>query len=165
MANLDIRHLYAKYGDELRRYLTRRLDCAHTADDLTQETFARLIRSDSTALLDNPRAYLFRIASNLVTDQFRGGRAQWRAYSEESLESIVDPSSDPVQACLTGDEIDRLEQAIEALPARQREIIVLHKFEGLSYAEIAEKLDISKNTVMVHMMRALAFCRDKIGDG
>ena len=58
----------------------------------------------------------------------------------------------------------RLERAIDDLPRRQREVILLHKFEGLSYSAIAERLGISKNTVMVHMMRALAHCRDRLAD-
>ena len=65
---------------------------------------------------------------------------------------------------LARDEVRRLEAAIDSLPPRQRQVLLLHKFEGLSYAEIAERLGISKNTVMVHMMWALARCRDSLAE-
>ncbi len=68
----------------------------------------------------------------------------------------------PERTLLAKDEVRRLEQAIRDLPARQREVLLLHKIRGFSYAEIAEELGISKNTVMVHMGRALANCRDRL---
>jgi len=53
-----------------------------------------------------------------------------------------------------------LAAAVEALPPRTREVFRLHKYEGLSYSDIAEQLGIAKNTVMVHMVKALGLCRE-----
>ena len=164
MQRSDVRRFYSAHGEELQRYLTRRLNCAQTAADLTQEIFVRLMRSEAAGTLENPRAYLYRIASNLLADHFRGAKRQADIAGPALWETVPDQAPNPEAALLTRGELHRLERAIDALPPRQREVLLLHKFEGLSYQAIAERLGISKNTVMVHMMRALAHCRDRLSD-
>ena len=165
MRHSDVRQFYFEHGEELRRYLTQRLKCRQTAADLTQEVFVRLLRSPSDDVVENPRAYLYRIASNLLADHFRRLKRQPGLVALPFSGTVPDEAPSPERAALTREELRRLEQAIEDLPPRQREVILLHKFDGLSYSAIAERLNISKNTVMVHMMRALAFCRNRLSDG
>ena len=162
MRSSDVQDLYRQYGQELQGYLSRRLKCAETAADLTQEAFVRLIRGGPQGLVDNPRAYLYRIASNLLTDHYRDQTRRPRASAEPLSIAVVDGTPGQERALLAKDRVGHLEQAIGELPPRQREVLLLHKLEGLSYGEIADRLGISKNTVMVHMMRALAYCRDHL---
>ena len=158
----DVRRFYFEHGEELQRYLTRRLNCAQTAADLTQEVFVRLMRNEPAVVVQNPRAYLYRIASNLLADHFRHMKREPSVVGAALWERVSDETPSPEMAVLSRDEVRRLEQAIDDLPPRQREILLLHKFDGLSYQAIAERLGISQNTVMVHMMRALARCRDRL---
>ena len=162
MRSGDVQELYRQYGQELNGYLFRRLECAETAADLTQEAFVRLLRAGPASLVENPRAYLYRIASNLLTDHYRDQTRQPRTTAEDLSAAVVDGTPGQERALLAKDQVGHLERAIEELPPRQREVLLLHKFEGLSYGEIADRLGISKNTVMVHMMRALAYCRDHL---
>ena len=164
MQSSDVKHYYFEHSEELRRYLRRRLNCAQTAADLTQEVFLRLMRSEPAGVLENPRAYLYRIASNLLADHLRGLKQRPGNADAGPLEQIADEKPGPERALLTRDELRRLELVIDALPSRQRQILLLHKYDGLSYDAIAERLGISKNTVMVHMMRALARCRDRLSE-
>lgn len=164
MRHGDVRRFYSEHGEELQRYLTRQLNCAQTAADLTQEVFVRLMRSKGAGTMENPRAYLYRIASNLLVDHYRGAKQQPGFVFTPLWETVPDGAPDPERALLTRDELSRLVRAIDELPPRQRDVILLHKFDGLSYQAIAERLGISKNTVMVHMMRALAYCRDRLSE-
>ncbi len=164
MRHRDVRRYYFEHGEELRRYLTRRLNCAQTAADLTQEAFVRLMHGKPVDTMENPRAYLYRIASNLVADHFRGVKLEPRVIGATLWETVPDDAPGPERALLARDEVRRLERAIDDLPPRQRQILLLHKFDGLSYGAIAERLNLSKNTVMVHMMRALARCRDRLSE-
>jgi RNA polymerase sigma-70 factor (ECF subfamily) len=157
--------LFRDCREDLQRYFRRRIASAEAVADLTQETFLRLLRAGALAALRDPRAYLFRAASNLVTDHYRssGGRpdgfigeAEWRA--------LPDPTPSPEATVLSREELAVLECAIADLPPRGREVLMLHKFQGLSYAEIAVRLGISKNTVVVHMVRSLAHCRNRLDD-
>ena len=159
MHSNTIQDLYAQYGGELKRYIAKRLNSADTAADLTHEAFVRLLRQTPAQDLENPRAYLYTIAGNLVVDHLRKSRKQLVVDGDDGQAS-PDEAPGPERSLLAKDELRRLKQAVDELPPRQREILLLHKFEYLSYGEIAEKLGISKNTVMVHMMRALKSCRD-----
>ena len=59
---------------------------------------------------------------------------------------------------------NKLDEIINALPQRQKEVYLLHKVEGLKYSEIAERLNISVNTIENHMSRALKTIREKLGN-
>ncbi len=160
MEQNDVKRFYYFHGEEIQRYLTRRLNCIQTAEDLTQETFFRLLNAQSTEELKNPRAYLYRIASNLVTDHFRRFKCRPQVVEMPLAETVPDETPSAERTLLAQDEVRCLERAIDELPRRQREILLLHKFEGLSYSVIADRLGLSKNTVMVHMARALTRCRN-----
>lgn len=160
----EVRMLYRRHGREIRLYLARRLNCAETAADLAQETFVRLMRSRVSAPIQDPRAYLYRIAANLVTDHVRGERQGPSLQPDTHLAWLPDAGPGPERTLLGRDAVRRLERAVDDLPPRRREIFRLHKFEGLSYGEIADRLGIAKNTVMVQMMKALAHCRDRLAE-
>ena len=160
MAVTDTHELYKRYEPEIRRYLARRLRCEHTAADLTQEAFLRLLRHGGEAILEKPRAYLYRIAANVLTDHHRRMAVQPARSDDITLERAASDAPGQDRVVLARAELARLQSAVDSLPPRQREVFILHKFDGLSYAEIAAQLGISKNTVMVHMMKALAHCRD-----
>lgn len=160
----DVGTLYLEHGQELRRFLTRRLACADTASELTQEAFGRLLHRRRAGPLDNPRAYLYRIAANLVTDHLRGRVRSPAALEADQLERLADHGPGQERVLLAKEDVRRLERAIAELSPRRREVLRLHKFDGLSYGEIAERLGIAKNTVMVHMMKALAHCRRRLAD-
>ena len=147
----------------LRHLVARRVGDAGLAADITQEAYSRIANLREGAAPDNPKAYLFGIASNLVVDHFRdtSGRSEV-SVSPDALHAVADRAPLQDAVLLSREELSVLRAAIDALPPRCREVFLLHKFEQMSYAEIGERLGISRNTVMVHMTRALAHCRDAI---
>lgn len=152
---------FQQYAQELQRFLHRRLGCPDTAADLMQETFLRVAQLPSSTQPDNPRAYLFRIASNLATDAMR--RQQVRsAYELGDVETGEIASHAPSQetALEARQQCRLLREAVATLPTKCRMVFLLHKSEHLSYGEIAERLNISKSAVEKHMSKALAHCRD-----
>ena len=149
--------LFTEHRAALTRFLARRLGNATLAEDLTQETWLRAARSEGVGALANPRGYLFRIAANLALDHLRHvGQGVELQANEAAVATIADPAPSPESVALHRAELARLLRAVDALPPRCREVFRLHKFEGLSYAEVAARLGIAKNTVMVHMVKALA---------
>ena len=151
--------IYLQHSQEIERFLLRRLACRETAADLTQETFARFLRVGTTERIENVRAYLFRTAANLALDHLRRRRHMSQPTESITLQQVIDSRPGQEEGLQSRQALDRLRKAIDALPERQREVFRLHKFEDLSYQEIADRLGIAKNTVMVHMVRALAQCR------
>lgn len=163
MTDKSLEALFRSSRKDLQRYFQRRLASSEIAADLTQETFLRVLRSGQAAELRQPRAFLFRAASNLLADHFRhAGNRAIKDISETEWREHRDPSPSPEATILSREELKILERAVADLPPRGREVLSLHKFQGLSYAEIAARLGISKNTVVVHMVRSLAFCRGRL---
>lgn len=79
-------------------------------------------------------------------------------------DSIADPGPQVEHTLIRLEEQAAIQLAIRDLPPRAREVLLLPKYENLSYAQIAERLGIARNTVMVHMVRALGLLRQRLGD-
>lgn len=148
----------------------RRGASAHVAADLVQETFIRLLRSqagEKAAEIHDLRAYLYRAAESAEADmrraEIRALRVIVRGAGPD--ETVADPGPQVEEGMIRDESSREISDAIAGLPPRAREVLFLHKFENLSYAEIAEKLGISRNTVMVHMVRALGLLRGRFAAG
>lgn len=163
MLRPTLEDLFRRYAAPLQRFLVRRGATPDVAADLTQEAFLRLMRAAPPDGVRHPEAYLFRIAGNLALDRHRReADGAVLPISPAAAESLRDPAPAAETAILSREALDVLRQAIAELPPRGREVFVLHKFEGLSYGEIADRLGIAKNTVMVHMVRSLAHCKRRL---
>ncbi|BBK31867.1 RNA polymerase sigma-70 factor (ECF subfamily) [Stella humosa] len=155
--------LFRRYGASLQRFLTRRGARPDVAADLTQDAFLRLIQAGPAEGIQSREAYLFRIATNLAIDRHRrevDGASSALPLDDQPEPPDLAPSADA--ALLSREALAVLQRAVDDLPPRGREVFVLHKFEGLSYDEIAGRLGIAKNTVMVHMARSLAHCKRRL---
>lgn len=147
---------FTEQQDALKRFLMRRLGNAALAEDIAQETWIRAVSADTAAIVQNPRAYLFRIAANLATDHQRHvGKGIEVPAAVEQLD-IADRAPSPEEIALYRSEVARLRKVIDSLPPRCREVFILAKFHEMTYAEVASRLAISRNTVIKHMVTALA---------
>jgi len=149
------------YHADLHRFLMRRLRSAQHAQDLAQEAYLRLLRVERADLVRQPRAYLYRIAANLVSEFRLREQREPVAYDSELLEEAArraDASSIEEHGEQLAD-VQEVESLMRGWPPLYQAIFVLRKRDGLSYQEIAEELDISIHTVKKYLARALAMCR------
>ncbi len=159
---IDIAGLYSEYGDALHRFLTRKLP-SNDASDLLHDTFVRVLCLADGYELHSPRPFLFRVARNLMLDHHKAGYSKMFEFDaggdveQRSADNITPEISVYAQQRLTV-----LQQAIDELPPRCRQVFLLHKFEHQSHAAIAEMLGISINMVEKHVIRALAHCRQRL---
>ncbi|WP_460273883.1 RNA polymerase sigma factor [Celeribacter sp. ULVN23_4] len=150
--------LFLSHRRELELYLTRKMQDPEVAADLTQETFLRFMqrRNDSEAVIDNVRSYLYRIAHNLMVDYLRQqGRAMVEMPGPELLEHVSDDRPDQEQTTLGRERVQQLVFALKDLPQRSRQVFILNRIEGLSYREVATRLEISESSVQKHLAKAL----------
>jgi len=146
----------------LRRFLIARLGSEADADDVLQETLLKLHNALATDKVENPQAFAFTVARNLSVDFIRwSARSRTRdsAYGEtrtqRSGDDFVDPAPDAEAQVESREQVERLLSALDDLTPKVRQAFVLHKIDGLSYAEVAEQMGLSKSTVEKHMMKAL----------
>jgi RNA polymerase sigma-70 factor (ECF subfamily) len=152
---------FEQYHASLHRFLMRRLRSTQNAQDLAQETYLRLLRMDNHELVRKPQAYLYRIASNLVYEFEMRERNAPVAFDSEALERAAEcpveiESAEPAD---TLGVTQILESVLAQLPPLYRAVFILRKRDGMSYPEIARKLDISVHTVKKYLARAVAQCR------
>ncbi len=154
--------LYRRYRDRLHAFLVRYTGDPATAQDFFQETFLRVFRDRARY---EPRApfatWLFTIARNLYLDHLKGARRRTEvlAGSPTALAGISDTRPGPLQETEASEWRRRLEAALAELPEGDRAILLLSRFEGLRYAELAGILGTSEGAVKVRAHRALQALR------
>lgn len=145
----------------LVRYLRREVG-TDAAADMAQEVFCRAAGSAQADKLQNPIAFLRKIARNLLVDRQR--REQRIGTAIEFDETRDAPCMANQEHALEAADLLRLyEQAIAGLPEKTRTIFLLHRVEERSYREIHQLLEISVATVEYHMMKALAHIAQVVG--
>lgn len=167
MAEKDRSHLLGllvAHYEELNRYLARWFGASGAADDTLHDIYLRLQQLPAVPEIANPRAYLFRVARNSALDRLRSMRRDERRLMAD--EAMLDqPAAGPLAdaALEQRERLHLLARAIAELPRRCREAFLLHKIDGLSHSQVAERLGISRSMVEKHVMKALAHCRDRVG--
>lgn len=164
--------LYYLHRLELQRFLIARTGNSGEAEEVLQEIWIKL-RHVATSPIGNGRAYLYRMAQNLVVDRLREKQRRMRR-ERIWLDDIgggipgniepVDASANAEEALLDQEEIKRLNAAMETLPEGARRVFELHKLEGLSHTEVALRLSISKSGVEKHMAVAKKYLRRALLD-
>jgi RNA polymerase sigma-70 factor (ECF subfamily) len=158
--------LYRRYRDRLYAFLVRYTGNSTTAQDLFQETFLRVFRDRARY---EPRAafatWLFTIARNLFLDSLkRPGASTISDQPARVSQAVPDPSPSALEA-LERRELDAaLHHALTSLPEEERAILLLSRFEGLRYAQIAEILGTSEGAVKIRAHRALQALRRVLRD-
>ena len=145
------------YFRRLQRMLLRRGRSRDDADDLIQEAFLKMQEyCERGGQVRQPEGFLvrtvLRLASNARRDEHRN------LYSDEQVENLtllVDTTPTPDEV-LAGDQcLERMRDALDAVSRRTRDVLFMHRLDGLSYAQIAESLGVSVSAVEKHMAAAL----------
>ena len=145
---------------ELRGYLHARVNPTDV-DDLVQESYLRLFRALARGEIRSPRGLLFTTAQNAVRDLFRRRSVARVVPIAESGATCVFDEAPGVRETVNGrQEVSLLAAAIDSLPPRCREILVLRKFENLSHREIAARLGVSVHTVEAQLTKAVHRCEE-----
>lgn len=155
--------LLVAHYEELTTLLTRRFGSAATARESLHDTWLRLQGVQTVPDLENPRGYLFRVANNIALDRLR---AVQRDHARSMPVSVIEekengaPPADHVME--RQERLRLLAEAISELPPRCRTAFLMHKLDGMTHAEVASRLGMSRSMVEKHIMKAMAHCRDRL---
>ena len=149
--------LVREYSGPLHGYFLRRTGSQSDAEDLVQEVFARLAQMADASKMENPQAYVFQIAVNLLRDRARRSGARRSAMHEPFDEAMhAETGGSPEARLLAREELAQVERTLGALPRKTKIVFLLHRLDGLKYREIADAMGLSVSTVEKHMMKALS---------
>jgi RNA polymerase sigma-70 factor, ECF subfamily len=161
---------FKRWRKPIRQWLSHR-SSVPTADldDLAQEVFLRLLRYSDDVAIDNPQGYLFRIAANVANEWQERARHR-RPHDDSWLEDLqVEFNEEPENAIAREVAREYMQEAVDKLPRRQREVLLLHVNEGLTYKQIAERQGLTYRVILRDLTRAYSQLRmqlkqDDLGD-
>ncbi len=162
-AHSVISMLYVEHHGWLRAWINKRLGCATGAADLAQDTFVNLLLKADIPVLNEPRAYLSRVAHGLMVDHVRR-RDLERAYLDALVNMGSDEVGSPESRALMLELLVRLDLLLDGLPANTRTAFLLAQLEGASYQEIAAQLKVSTRTVGTYVATAMLQCMALLQD-
>jgi RNA polymerase sigma-70 factor (ECF subfamily) len=161
---------FKRWRKPIRQWLSHR-SSVPTADldDLAQEVFLRLLRYSDDVAIDNPQGYLFRIAANVANEWQERARHR-RPHDDSWLEDLqVEFSDEPENTIAREVAREYMQEAVNKLPRRQREVLLLHVNDGLTYKQIAERQGLTYRVILRDLTRAYSQLRmqlkqDDLGD-
>lgn len=162
--NLDLERLARLYGRSLYAWAVHLTGDATDAWDLVQDTYERALRGAATPVPpEKERAWLFVIVKNLFRDRWRARRRRsFVDLAGDLVDKIPAPEPDepPAWATISADDVRR---CVGHLGPRLRNVYEMHALQGLSYAEIADKLDVPACTVGTRLHRARQRLKEVLG--
>lgn len=158
---------YRAFHGELLKFFGKRLDSTADAADLAQDAFTHWLDWRNGGEVQQPRAFLFQIARNLLRDHWRRQQVRPQACegmdSEQALNGMADEQEvSPLEQIEQQQRLHLLGLALDDLSPRRREAFILHKFDGLSQAEVANRMGISLSMVEKHIASALLHCKQRV---
>lgn len=154
--------VFLEKRENLLLFLAARTRSMAAAEDLVQELYLKLAALDPATDVRAPTALLYRMASNLLIDQVRSEQrasrrnAQWRVETRaiSGGEDVVEePAAD--EALVAKERVRLLAEAVAALPPQMGRAFRLHKLEGLSQAETAQAMGVSRKMIEQHIQAAV----------
>lgn len=167
--NRFLAELVHEHGTALEKYLARKLDSPEDAAEVAQEAFIRLHRMEAPQELDNARAFLFQVATNLAIDQLRRRKLHFRFIRSEKGQAAGDEPVDVNAIAASPDQIIGARQklraiyaAVDEMPLKVKQAFLLHRRSGMSYNDIAEEMQVSVSSVEKYILQALRHCRSRL---
>ncbi len=162
MTITDYESTFREHYEPLTRYAHSILKNQEEAEDAVQRLFVKFWEKRFELQVQNARAYLYRATYNTCLNQIKQSKHTLNHVSEENVQvQTSETASDHV----LGVELqEQIQQAMQELPEKCRQVFHLSRFEEKSYKEISEELNISVKTVENHIAKALRIMRSELSE-
>lgn len=158
--------LYLSHRQALVAYASPIVGCRSKAEDVVQEAWLRFNEATADRIpLSQPVGYLYRIVRNLAFDLNRRLTLENRhPASEDELEGLASEQPCPEREALYSDELRQLRNALAQLPERSRQAFLMHRLQGMTFKDIAQRLGISPSLAHQLVRDALTHCSEQLSD-
>lgn len=155
-----LNHIFRNHYDQLLRFCRGRMRNAADAEDLVQDAFLSVRRAYADKPAEDLRALLFTTVRNLTVNYLKSGRVRHARQSDEIGEVAgrlaCQRTPTPEQMVMDAQRLAIAEETIASMKPRKRDALRLHRYEGLTYDEIARRLSVSPTTVKTDIAEAIA---------
>ena len=157
----QVHTLYSEHHGWLYGWLRKKLSCPHSAADVAQDTFLRIIASrDALFGMREPRAYLSTTAKRLLVDRARRQLLERTYLAELALVmDAIDGAPSPDEILMAVQALEQIAAALAAIAPRAREAFLLHYLDEQPQAAVAAHLGVSTRMVQKYLVQALLACR------
>ncbi len=154
--------IYDQYIEKIYRFVYLKVSSKETAEDITSKVFLKgwesyIKQSD----IINPKAFLYRIASNAVVDHYRD-KGKVKFVSDETFPKIPDNRTNIHQSAILSSDVQLIKSALQNIKADYQDIIIWHYLDGMDVPEIAMLVDKPAGTVRVMLHRGLKYLKDEL---
>lgn len=149
--------LYNNHHGWLHGWLSRKLGCHHRAADLAQDTFVRLLAREEAISLREPRAFLTTVARRVLSNHWRRERLE-QAYLETLARLPQEQLPSLEERMLLLETLLEIDRRLDGLPVPVKRAFLYSQLDGLTHAQIGERLSLSISTVKRYLVRAGAQC-------
>ena len=158
----NIANLLTTHRQELNRFAIHKLGSPEVASDILQDAYLRLANYKTTEEISNPRAFVFRIVSNLIIDHQRKSVNRIPHDADEEVLHAI-PDQQVLEKNIADQQrLDAIAVAMAELPEKCQNAFYLNRVEGYTHKEVAEKLQLSESMVAKHLVRAMRHCREHL---
>lgn len=153
----EIQNLYSDHHRWLHSWLQQKMGSRFDAEDLTQDTFTRILVRNNTETINEPRAYLVTVARGLLVNHFRRKDVE-KAYLDALITQDEAQALSPEQQHLIFETLYQINLLLDGLPAKVKKAFLLSQLDGLTYQQIALKLNVSVSSIKKYMHKATLHC-------
>ncbi len=155
--------IFLKYYVGLCTYANSILGSRDSSEEVIQEMFVKLWENRNTLEINNSlKAYLYRTVHNQCINQIESWKVRNRYSKNQALDIIPFSGDYPIANLIAKELEDKIKESIDALPEQCREIFLLIRLHNKSYHEVAQKLNLSLNTVKTQMHRAITKLKESL---
>jgi RNA polymerase sigma factor (sigma-70 family) len=170
---LNIADIIKNQGKRLQGFIRKRVHSREDADDILQDVYSQLLEADRLMKpIDQISAWLFTVARNRITDQYRRKKtvsmpeslseSEEESFYDELSELLFDNGSTPETEYLRAVVWEELEKALEELPDEQRLVFELTEMKGMSFKAIAQQTGLGVNTLISRKRYAVLYLRERM---
>ncbi|MCA6951095.1 RNA polymerase sigma factor [Pectobacterium polaris] len=160
--NINVVDVFIDIQPTLQRIIYHRTGSKYIAQDLTQEMYFRVLSiANEFPSYNDARNYLIRIALNAATDYLRVERRRAQLL-DGAAHLFADYSPSEEDRLYHKEQLLVIDSALSGLPEKCRDMLYLSRIEGLTHAEIAERMGVSRSLVEKYIVRALLHCREQM---
>lgn len=154
---------YLENSGFLRKFLSRFLSDRHEVEDVAQEAFLRAFVAEQQKEIEQPKAFLFRIAKNVALTRLTKKSAQITDYIEEcSVSVVIESMASPDKEVEAEQKFGLYCEAVAGLSSKCREAFLLRKVHGLSHKEIAQRMSLTVSSVEKYLRQGTLECQDHV---
>lgn len=161
----ELRHFLTDRYDALKRRLAYQLGSEERAGDALHDTWLRLNGRDDMQPVDNPQAFVLRMAVNSAVDRWRKDTRLVNASEIDDLLQLDDAELGPRHSLEAQFELQQLLRVLDELPERRRQIFLAIRIDGVTRKELARQYGISQRAIEAELRRAHDYCAQRLDRG